>query len=74
MKEPLKNVITSSKLTEFALDMTSKYDMTPVDALHIGAAMIAGVDEFVTIEKPTKPICRVEEVKVVSIHSKGAST
>ncbi len=69
-----ENVITSSKLTEFALDMASKYDMTPVDALHIGAAMIAGVDEFVTMEKPTKPICRVEEVKVVSIYSKGTST
>lgn len=51
--------------------MASKYDMTPIDALHIGAAAVAGVDEFVTMEKPTKPMCKVEEVKVVSIHSEA---
>jgi len=60
---------TSSDLTGCALAMASKYDMTPIDALHIGAATVAGVDEFVTMEKPTKPICRVKEIKVVSIHS-----
>ena len=30
--------------------------------------MIAKVDELVTMEKPTKPMCRVKEVKVVSLH------
>jgi predicted nucleic acid-binding protein len=64
-----ENVATSPELTGRAVAMASKYDMTPMDALHIGAAAISGVDELVTMEKPTKPMCRVTEVKVISIHS-----
>lgn len=64
-----ENVITSPQLTCRALAMASKYDMTPIDALHIGAAAVCGVDEFVTMEKPTKPICKVREVRVTSLHS-----
>jgi predicted nucleic acid-binding protein len=66
-----ENLITSSDLTGGALEMASKYDMTPIDALHVGAAAVAGVDEFVTMEKPTKPMCKVKEIKVVSIHSES---
>ena len=66
-----ENLSTSSELTALALDMASKYDMTPIDALHVGAATVAGIDELVTMEKPTKPMCRVKEVKVVSIHSES---
>lgn len=66
-----ENLITSSDLTGCALEMASKYDMTPIDALHVGAAAVAGVDEFVTMEKPTKPMCKVKEIKVVSIHSES---
>lgn len=66
-----ENVATSPELTGRAVAMASKYDMTPIDALHIGVAAISGVDELVTMEKPTKPICRVTEVKVISIHSKS---
>ncbi len=66
-----ENLSTSSDLTGCALSMASKYDMTPIDALHIGAAAVADVDEFVTMEKPTKPMCKVKEVKVISIHSES---
>jgi len=69
--ENAENVKTSSELTGCALAMASKYDMTAIDALHIGAAAVAGVDEFVTMEKTTKPICKVKEVNVVSIHSES---
>ena len=62
---------TSPELTGRALAMASKYDMTPIDALHVGAAVVANVDEFVTVEKPTKPMCRVKEVKVISIYSES---
>ena len=64
-----ENVSTSDELTEKAVELASRYDMTPIDALHVGAAVVAGVDELVTMEKPTKPMCRVTEVGVVSIHS-----
>lgn len=64
-----EQVSTSDELTERAVELAARYDMTPIDALHVGAAVVAGVDELVTMEKPTKPMCRVSEVEVVSIHS-----
>lgn len=66
-----ENLKTSPELTRRALEYASKYDMTPIDALHVGAAAAAGVDELVTLEKPTKPMCKVKEVNVVSIHSES---
>jgi len=66
----VEKVSTSDELTERAVELASRYDMTPIDALHVGAAVVAGVDELVTMEKPTRPMCRVSEVKVVSIYSK----
>ncbi len=64
-----ENVPSSSELTGKSLDLAAIYDMTPLDALHIGAAAVSGVDELVTMEKPTKPMCRVKELKVISLHS-----
>lgn len=64
-----ENVSTSPELTWRALVLASKYDMTPIDALHVGAAAVCGVDELVTMEKPTKPMCKVQEVRVTSLHS-----
>ena len=66
-----ENVSTSDELTEKAVELASRHDMTPIDALHVGAAVIAGVDELVTMEKPTIPMCRVSEIRVVSIHSEA---
>ena len=60
---------SSQELTGSALALAAKYDLTPIDALHVAAATVAGVDEFVTLEKPAKPMCRVNEVKVVSIYA-----
>jgi len=55
-------------LVEKAIDFASHYNLHPLDALHIAAAYEAEVDEFVTLEKPTKPICQVQEIKVISIY------
>lgn len=66
-----ENLSTSPEITGRALEYASKYDMTAIDALHVGAAAVAAVDEFVTLEKPTKPMCKVKEVKMVSIHSES---
>ena len=66
-----EHVDASPELTGRALVLAARYDLTPIDALHIAAAVVAGVDEFVTLEKPTKPICRVREVNVLSIHSES---
>ena len=60
---------TSPELTGRALALAAKYDLTPIDALHMAAATLADVDEFVTLEKPAKPMCGVHEIKVVSIYA-----
>lgn len=62
------NVPCDPAVTKKAIELASNYDMAPMDALHAGAAVVAGVDELVTLEKPSKPLCMVKEVKVVSIH------
>jgi hypothetical protein len=48
--------------------------MTPIDALHVGASAVAAVDELVTMEKPTKPMCRILEINVKSLHSSTAES
>jgi predicted nucleic acid-binding protein len=67
-----ENVIASSDLTGKALEFATKYDMTPIDALHVGASAVAAVDELITMEKPTKPMCKVREINVKSLHSSKA--
>ncbi len=64
-----ENVPASPDLTGKAIELAGRYDLSPVDSLHVSAALIAQVDEFVTLEKPTKPICRVRELKMTSINS-----
>lgn len=63
-----EDVKSSSELTKQAVFFAAKYDMTPIDALHIVAAITANVDELITMEKQTKPMCRVEEIKVLSLY------
>ena len=69
-----ENVQSSSELTGKSLVFAEEYDMTPMDALHVGASAVAAVDEFVTMEKPTKPMCRVSEINVKSLHSSTTET
>jgi len=72
MKEILEKaaemVSCNPYVTEKAIELASLHDITPMDALHVGAGIIANVDEFITMEKPTKPICRVSEIKVTSLY------
>jgi len=62
-----ENVCASQLLTEKALEIACNHDLHPVDALHISAAIIAKVDEFITLEKSTKPMFRVNELRMVSL-------
>lgn len=71
LEEAAEDVPSSQELTGRAVSLASQYDMTPIDALHVGAAVTAAVDELVTIEKATKPMCRIREIKVVSLHSEN---
>lgn len=42
-----------------------KYGLAAMDALHIAAAISVGAAEFITTEKPRKPMYRVTNIKVV---------
>lgn len=50
-----------------AHDLAEKYGVAAMDAIHAATALDAGVDEFVTAEKPTKPLFRVAELHMLSI-------
>jgi len=64
----IESVGSRQALTEQAITIAIRYDLAPVDALHVSAAITADVDELVTLEKPSKPMLRVTEVPVVSIY------
>ena len=64
-----QNIAASSQVVEKAIDVASSYDVAPMDALHVAAAWEANVDEFLTLEKPSHPICRVREIPIRSLLS-----
>ncbi|MEQ2008513.1 MAG: PIN domain-containing protein [Limisphaerales bacterium] len=55
-------------LGEEALALAQRYGLAAVDALHIAAALRQHAGEFYTSEKPGKPMFRVKELKVISLH------
>jgi len=60
---------TSHTLTCEALELAKKYGIGGTDALHVTIAINAGAKEFITNEKPTKPMFRVKEIKVTSLQA-----
>lgn len=62
------SVPLTTALAEHAMRVACKYNLNALDALHISAAIVANVDEFVTSEKTTKPIFTVQELQVISLY------
>ena len=58
-----------TQLGEEAQALAEKYGLAAMDALHIAAALRLGTEEFYTSEKPGKPMFRVKELKIISLHS-----
>jgi predicted nucleic acid-binding protein len=63
-EEPL-----SPALGEKAGELARQYGLAAVDALHLAAAIRQGANEFITAEKPGKPMFRVRGITVKSIHT-----
>ncbi|MEO5331666.1 MAG: PIN domain-containing protein [Magnetococcus sp. YQC-5] len=61
-------------LIQQAEELAARYDLSPVDALHVSAALRGTADEFVTLEKPGKPLCQIKEIKVVSLYALKVKT
>jgi predicted nucleic acid-binding protein len=61
-EEPL-----SRELGQKAAELARQHGLAAVDALHLAAAIRQGVDEFITAEKPGKPMFRVRSIAVKSL-------
>ncbi len=68
LEKAAENVPCEPDVTQKAIELASTYDVAPMDALHAGAALAAKVDEFLTMEKPSKPICKINEINVTSLY------
>jgi predicted nucleic acid-binding protein len=63
-EEPL-----SQALGDEAMKLGGKFGVAAADALNLCAAIRLGAKEFITAEKPGKPMFRVPAIQVLSIHS-----
>jgi hypothetical protein len=59
----------SNALGKEAMALAKKHGLAAGDALNLAAAIRQGADEFFTSELPGKPIFRVHQIKVISLHS-----
>ncbi len=50
-----------------AIGIIEKHAVSSMDALHIASALELSADELITMEKPTKGICRTGLIDVVSL-------
>lgn len=57
------------QIVQDAYNIGCRYGLAAMDALHIAAALYVGADEFITTEKPSKPMFRVTNIQVISIFS-----
>ena len=61
-----------AELYAAAFELAAKYGLAAADALNLASAIRLGADEFVTAELPGKPMYRVREVKVITLHVAAA--
>ncbi len=54
-------------ITAQAIALACRYNLGPLDALHAGASVASKADVLITLERPEKPLCQVQEIKVVSL-------
>lgn len=60
----LEVVSSTHILTLQAIEIACKYDLHPLDALHASVAVQAKADEFITLEKESKPFFRLDNLNV----------
>lgn len=62
-----KQVQVDEALIQRALKRSIRLGLSALDGLHLEAAITARADEFITTEKPTKPLFREVSLKITSI-------
>lgn len=69
----VSEVEASAQVIASAIRLAGAHDIAPMDLLHVAAAICGGASEFVTTEKPDKPLFRVSGIKVISIANDSSS-
>ncbi len=64
-----ENTSWSPAIVECAKKLASTYGLAAMDAIHLAVAIDAQADEFISGEKPSKPMFRVEDVRTISLWS-----
>lgn len=67
--EALATQPLDAQLGDDAQRLAEKYGLAAMDALHLSAALRTGSEEFYTSERPGKPMFRLTELRVISLHS-----
>ena len=67
-KRTVLSVSPSPTLMTLALQHGGWTGISGIDALHVTAALTSGGIEFITSERPTKPIHRAKGIRVISIN------
>lgn len=62
-----ENIAWSEQAMQDAHAIAESHGIAAMDAIHVAHALAAGVDEFVSAEKPTKPMFRVPVLAMRSI-------
>lgn len=57
----------SPHVVSTAKRLAQQYGLAAMDAVHIAVALVAKADEFVSAERPSKPMFRVTEIATVSL-------
>jgi predicted nucleic acid-binding protein len=64
-------VEVSQVLVSAAFEEARQAGLAAMDALHVAAAKRASVDEFITVERPTRPVFRVAGLTVRTLEIVG---
>jgi predicted nucleic acid-binding protein len=64
-------VEVSQVLVSAAFEEARQAGLAAMDALHVAAAKRASVEEFITVERPTRPVFRVAGLTVRTLESVG---
>ena len=62
-----ENIAWDSAALQHALVIAENHGVAAMDAIHVAHAASAGVTEFISAEKPTKPMFRVQTIAMQSI-------
>lgn len=62
-----ENIAWDPAALQQALVIAENHGVAAMDAIHVAHAAMAGVAEFISAEKPTKPMFRVQTIAMQSI-------